>query len=82
MNRQEAKFAKNGSSLARLSAAQRIVLRGIALGKKPAAIVDDFPAEYRIHERGICWHRREIYRKLGLTSNVEAAVFAAKAGLV
>lgn len=68
--------------IALLSPAQRIVLRGIAEGKKPSQIVDDMPAEYRVGEHGVTWHRKEIYRKLGIHSVAEATRIAITEGIL
>jgi len=71
-----------GADLSRLSPAQVIVLRGIASGKKPSAIVDDLPPDLRVSEHGVRWHRDQIYRKLGIHSIAEATRIACASGLI
>ncbi len=61
-----------------LSPAQRIVLRGIAEGKKPNANA----GQIGVSEHGVKWHRQEIYRKLGIHSIAEATRIAMRAGLL
>lgn len=68
--------------LAELSPAQRIVLRGLAHGKKLVAIVDDLPPEYRVSVYGLKWHNQEIYRKLKVHTVAEATRIAVLGGLV
>ena len=68
--------------LDRLSPAQRLVLRGIAEGKKPNQIAGELPAPLRMSARGVIYHRTEIYRKLGIHSIAEATRMAIHAGLL
>ena len=65
-----------------LSKAQRIVLRGLAEGKKLNAIADDMPADLRIGEHGVHYHVKQIYFKLNIQSRAEAAVAAVKLKLL
>jgi len=65
-----------------LSPAQRCVLVGLAQGKKPNVIAGEMPEALRVSERGVRWHREQIYRKLGIHSVIEATQIAMRAGLL
>lgn len=75
---QSAQSAKSAEALRKLSAAQRIVLARIAQGQMTKQIA----AELGITEDGVNWHKRQIYLKLNVSSNVEAGLIAAQNGLV
>lgn len=72
----------NPPPLELLTPAQRLVLRGLAEGKKPNQIADELPAGQRVSERGVRYHREEIYRKLNIHSIAEATRIAITSGLL
>lgn len=65
-----------------LSAAQVLVLRGLARGDKFNAIADAMPRNQRIGEHGVHYHVKEIYRKLGVNTRTAAVVAGMKSGLI
>ena len=71
-------LTKAKATVATLSASQRIVLRGIAEGRKP----NDIAGELKITSHGVRWHRGVIYRALGVHDRVQAARIAQACGLV
>lgn len=68
--------------LCALSPAQRLVLRGIAQGKKSNEIADSLPEDLRVSTEGVRYHRKEIYRKLGIHCPAEATRIALACGLL
>lgn len=60
-----------------LCLAQKLVLRGLAAGKKNCQIADDFPPDRKISAKGVDYHRRRLYLKLHVQT-AAAAVARAK----
>lgn len=71
-----------GKPLTLLTPPQRLILTGIAQGKKSNQIAGELPAKMRVGVNGVRYHRKEIYRKLRIHCPAEAARIAVNCGLL
>jgi len=66
------------TEVAKLTATQRRVLTRIGQGR----MTKEIAAELQLTERGVKWHREQIYTKLNLAGLADAVRAAVKLGLV
>ena len=65
-----------------LTAAQLIVLRGLAGGLKNCQIADTFPRDKEIGADGVDYHRRRLYLSLKVHTDKEAVARGKDLGLI